>query len=339
MYIGIYDMDLNDIHYSFMPSLEAMQMSTYYGNKGDFVELFYNLEDAKRFSKIYVVKNHVNTNFPNELIANYNIEFVGRGFTNGVYKGYEFDSAVANNYLYDEYLKIIGDKRKLRAIEKQTIKDIKKYGFSRLYTNEGLNKKLPIERKIYLYDDCFPNKDGLNLLNSKNYSIIKLVNEIKDDNLNLLMSYAKEKWNYHENKYLYTGKINKELIDYYIQNAKDLKVPISFEIGNYEDGLTSKEAFAYWLNILEYCQINNIKIKIRNKKNYYDYYTDLFSCLCDWNNFNIAKTKIFNVYFIKKYPFWRKTFFQMLSMNSEIDKLTKVNIRKSIEKGETIYNG
>lgn len=332
MYVGIYDMDIFEVKYTFKPSLEVMQLSAYHRKNNDIVELILDLEDLSRFNKIYLVKNHLNTNFPADLISDPRVELIGLGFTNGIYVENFFDKIEPDKYIYNKFLEKFSERRRVKKTEKVIINDLQRCGYTRLYYKNGLNPNLPSESRIYLYDNTIDNNgEGLNLINSKNYSIIKLVNNISSENLEELIKWASNKWNFYYNQYILSREItDKEFLDY-IKIASNLKVPIYFQVGDYSNGTTSKLQFKLWMHRSIYARAKGVKLNLSLKENKLDYYNDLFRKLKDWNNLGIKED--FYSYFPKIYPVWKDTFELMLKKNKDIELLVKTDIRKIINEG------
>lgn len=340
MYIGIYDMDIFESKYTFKPNLEVMQLSTYHREHNDIVELITDLNDLTRFSKIYLVKNHLNTNFPADLICDPRVELIGLGFTNGEYSENFFDGYSPDRYIYNKFLQELPKIRRIKTGEKKFIADLQKCGFARLYCGDKLNTNLPNESRIYLYDNNLDNaQEGLNLINSKNYRIIKLINNVSSKNLKVLTDWAVNSWNFYENKYILSRDIeDKEFLDY-LKICNNLKVPIYFQVGNYSSGTVSKNQFKLWMHRSIYARSRGIKLRLFSVSNKLDYYTDLFRKLADWNNLRI-KGKTFYQYFPETYTVWKDTFEQMLKKNKDIDLLVKTDIEKIISKGGIyLYDG
>lgn len=340
MYVGIYEMDLFENFYSFKPSLETMQLSSYHRDKGDIVELILDLNDIIRFNKIYLVKNRLTPNFPAELISDSRVELIGAGFHGTEYPGYFFDSAAPDRYIYNDFIEYLKNKRRLKDREKRHINNLQKCGYARLKIKDKINYNLPTENRICLYDNNLDNCDkGLDLINSKNYVKIIMMNEIYSENLETLVNWARPKWNHFKNKYVCSVEISdKEFLDY-LKIANDLKVPVYFQIGNYKNGTISKLNFKLWIDRVLYAKSKGVKLKLFSVKNNFDYYTDLFAKLADWNNMNI-RNKTFYQYFRDFYKVWRPTFETMLEKNKDIDRLVKVDIDKLVTKGGIyLYNG
>ena len=340
MYIGIYEMDLFEKGFKTFPSLETMQISTYHKKNNDIVELILDLNDLTRYTKIYLVKNRLNTNFPAELIADPRTELIGAAFNNNHYPGYFFDKCTPDTYIYDNYIKLIKETRKIPREEMTRINDLRRAEHFRLYIDGEINCNIPSNYRGYMYDNYLdPENDGLNLINSKNYSIIKLINNIYSDNLELMINWAKQPWNHWENKYILTREISdKEFIDY-VKIMNELKVPIHFQIGEYNSGLESKLAFKKWLDRALYCISQKKKLRLYTIKNRYDFYTTLFDYLMYWVNHD-TKDIIFYQYILRRNKYLKPTIDTMIKKNPDIGILMRAQPSKLIQSGGIYkYNG